>query len=309
MVVPSTKKASDFALQMSLLLKGVPRLKLGESKALPSLKILSVKSVGTFVAKNKSAQAELSRRRSILVTSRKRQEPRRKNFVPDDSFTSIDIMIMDVLAEAHKLAVLAYLGLRKQNKLVWKLPGPSNLFSGSDDDIAECSAFQFLATDGESVYRFGGSFFSTDFKEDAQSKSFQFYFVSEAVETAAQFRDLVNNLSLEQLHSQELLKSFKSNFDQRMKSLEIVVEDLRESHVTMINKQWKQHLDLLRRGDKVKAELSSEITSTRLLLLKRHKNHRLVMPKGEKVATAVADKGKVATAVADKDSSGKRRWF
>ncbi|KZV19679.1 hypothetical protein F511_34396 [Dorcoceras hygrometricum] len=59
MVVPSTKQAHAFAVQLSLLLEGVPSLKLGESKALPSLKILSVKSVNTYVAKNKSAQAEL----------------------------------------------------------------------------------------------------------------------------------------------------------------------------------------------------------------------------------------------------------
>ncbi|KZV30943.1 Pentatricopeptide repeat-containing protein isoform 1 [Dorcoceras hygrometricum] len=59
MVVPSTKQAHGFAVQLSLQLEGVPRLNLGKSKALLSLKILSVKSVDTFVAKNKSAQADL----------------------------------------------------------------------------------------------------------------------------------------------------------------------------------------------------------------------------------------------------------
>ncbi|KZV54247.1 hypothetical protein F511_19272 [Dorcoceras hygrometricum] len=48
-----------FSVQLILLLEGVPRLKLGESKALTSLKILYVKSVGTYVAKNKSTLAEL----------------------------------------------------------------------------------------------------------------------------------------------------------------------------------------------------------------------------------------------------------
>ncbi|KZV42849.1 hypothetical protein F511_13602 [Dorcoceras hygrometricum] len=53
MVTPSSKQARGFAVQLSLLLEGVPGLTLGESKALPPLKILTVKSVGTYIAKNK----------------------------------------------------------------------------------------------------------------------------------------------------------------------------------------------------------------------------------------------------------------
>ncbi|KZV17006.1 phospholipase D delta-like [Dorcoceras hygrometricum] len=59
MVIPQTKKASGFAVQISLLLEGVLDIKLAESKALPSLKILSVKSVGTYIAKKKSSPAKL----------------------------------------------------------------------------------------------------------------------------------------------------------------------------------------------------------------------------------------------------------
>ncbi|KZV16948.1 hypothetical protein F511_19734 [Dorcoceras hygrometricum] len=58
MVDPSTKQASGFAMQIRLLMEGVLGIQLGESKALPSLKILSVKSVWTYVAKNKSSPAE-----------------------------------------------------------------------------------------------------------------------------------------------------------------------------------------------------------------------------------------------------------
>ncbi|KZV54821.1 hypothetical protein F511_36448 [Dorcoceras hygrometricum] len=71
-------------------------------------------------------------------------EIRQINFVPDDSFASIGIMIMDVLAEAHKTTVLTYLGLRKHHKLTWTLPRPSNLFSGPDEDTSECSVFSSL---------------------------------------------------------------------------------------------------------------------------------------------------------------------
>ncbi|KZV39489.1 protein tipD [Dorcoceras hygrometricum] len=48
------EQSRGFVVQLSLLLEGVPGLKLGESKAFPPLKILTVKSVGTYIAKNKS---------------------------------------------------------------------------------------------------------------------------------------------------------------------------------------------------------------------------------------------------------------
>ncbi|KZV54443.1 hypothetical protein F511_09758 [Dorcoceras hygrometricum] len=90
--------------------------------------------------------------------------------------------------------------------------------------------------------------------------------VSAFARIAAQLRDLVSSISSEKLQSQELLSSFKSDFNERMKSLELSVEDLRTSHMALVNKQWRQHLDLLRRGDKLKADLSSEITAIRMML-------------------------------------------
>ncbi|KZV43440.1 hypothetical protein F511_28843 [Dorcoceras hygrometricum] len=76
-----------------------------------------------------------------------------------------------------------------------------------------------------------------------------------------------NNLRIDQLKSEELSTSFKSEFDRHIKSFELSVEDLCESNVMMVNNQWRQDLDLLRMGDKVKDDLSSELTSTRLILL------------------------------------------
>ncbi|KZV38794.1 hypothetical protein F511_19844 [Dorcoceras hygrometricum] len=48
------KASPGFAVQICVLLKGAPDLTLGESKAFPPLKILTVNIVGTYVAKNKS---------------------------------------------------------------------------------------------------------------------------------------------------------------------------------------------------------------------------------------------------------------
>ncbi|KZV36940.1 hypothetical protein F511_25765 [Dorcoceras hygrometricum] len=53
MVTPSSKQARGFAVQLSILLKGVPSLTLGESKTLPPMKFMTVKSIGTYIAKNK----------------------------------------------------------------------------------------------------------------------------------------------------------------------------------------------------------------------------------------------------------------
>ncbi|KZV39023.1 hypothetical protein F511_34454 [Dorcoceras hygrometricum] len=58
MVAPSSKQARGFTVQICILLKGAPDLDLGESKAFPPLKILTAKTVGTYVAKNKNIIAE-----------------------------------------------------------------------------------------------------------------------------------------------------------------------------------------------------------------------------------------------------------
>ncbi|KZV19150.1 hypothetical protein F511_10041 [Dorcoceras hygrometricum] len=54
MVTSSSKQARGFAVQICFLLKGAPDLTFGDSKTFPPLKILTVKTVGTYIAKNKS---------------------------------------------------------------------------------------------------------------------------------------------------------------------------------------------------------------------------------------------------------------
>ncbi|KZV20953.1 hypothetical protein F511_38129 [Dorcoceras hygrometricum] len=53
-------------------------------------------------------------------------------------------MVLDMLADVHKISFLAYLGLRRQHQLVWTLPGPSNLFSSSNEDVVQFSMFNSL---------------------------------------------------------------------------------------------------------------------------------------------------------------------
>ncbi|KZV18289.1 hypothetical protein F511_32210 [Dorcoceras hygrometricum] len=58
LVTKSSKQAKGFAAQICVLLKGATDLTLGEAKTFPPLKILTIKYVGTYVAKNKSITAE-----------------------------------------------------------------------------------------------------------------------------------------------------------------------------------------------------------------------------------------------------------
>ncbi|KZT75630.1 hypothetical protein F511_47346 [Dorcoceras hygrometricum] len=49
---------------------------------------------------------------------------------------------------------------------------------------------------------------------------------SSFAQTATQLRDLLSRINSEKLQSQEQLRSLKSDFNERMKSLELSVEDL-----------------------------------------------------------------------------------
>ncbi|KZV22014.1 hypothetical protein F511_33223 [Dorcoceras hygrometricum] len=71
MVTPASKQARGFAVQICIILKGAPDLDLGESKAFPPLKILTTKTVGTYIAKNKNITVE------EVVDELWRQLPRR----------------------------------------------------------------------------------------------------------------------------------------------------------------------------------------------------------------------------------------
>ncbi|KZV23906.1 splicing factor 3B subunit 1-like [Dorcoceras hygrometricum] len=54
MVTPATRQARGYAVQICVLLKYSPDLELGESKEFPPLKILTAKTVGKYIAKNKN---------------------------------------------------------------------------------------------------------------------------------------------------------------------------------------------------------------------------------------------------------------
>ncbi|KZV27836.1 hypothetical protein F511_39014 [Dorcoceras hygrometricum] len=77
MVDPMTKKTNGFAVQLSLILEGLSGMQLGESKALPSLKILSVKFVGIYVANNNPSTMEVLEESKQIGEAAKAKEKRK----------------------------------------------------------------------------------------------------------------------------------------------------------------------------------------------------------------------------------------
>ncbi|KZV31956.1 hypothetical protein F511_40498 [Dorcoceras hygrometricum] len=99
MVVPSIDQAQRFAVQLSLMLKGVLRLKLGESTVLPFLRILSAKYVGTNLSKDKSARAESVEEKKISGGTEKVGVTKVKRL--EEVNTSVDAFVLPVVKRAH----------------------------------------------------------------------------------------------------------------------------------------------------------------------------------------------------------------
>ncbi|KZV44648.1 splicing factor 3B subunit 1-like [Dorcoceras hygrometricum] len=68
MVTPSSNQARGFAVQNCVLLQGVPDLALCEPKPFPTLKALNVKTVGTYVSKQKGIDGN-ERDESVMATA------------------------------------------------------------------------------------------------------------------------------------------------------------------------------------------------------------------------------------------------
>ncbi|KZV58468.1 putative disease resistance protein [Dorcoceras hygrometricum] len=80
------KRANGFAAQICVLLKGHPAITLGEAETFPSLKILSKKSINTYVATNKTiARGETDEPEVAKVAIVKRKSVSKKKSAPTDT--------------------------------------------------------------------------------------------------------------------------------------------------------------------------------------------------------------------------------
>ncbi|KZV57419.1 hypothetical protein F511_04856 [Dorcoceras hygrometricum] len=122
MVTPASKQARGFTVHICILLKGAPDPEFGESKEFPPLKILTAKTVGTYVAKNKNIAVEevvdepvvkkAAPRRipapAVAMTPRapRRREPKRKLVLQKGSDDEIvDNIIHQVITETAEIEI------------------------------------------------------------------------------------------------------------------------------------------------------------------------------------------------------------
>ncbi|KZV23564.1 hypothetical protein F511_05118 [Dorcoceras hygrometricum] len=222
MVALSTKKAQGFGVQLGLLLKGVHKLPLENSTALPFLRILTTKSVGTFLAEEISDRVESVKNKKLSGGTEKVGATKVKRF--EELCTKADAFVQP--AVKSKCTTIGKAVVRPTVPIQMMRPPKRKLILLEDSD-------------------------SDDPKPMSKS---------------ARLRDFMSSIHSVKLQSQELISSSKSDCNKRMTSLEVSVEDLRQSHMSLVNKQWRKHLYFLRRGDKLKADLSLEITATRMLL-------------------------------------------
>ncbi|KZV43267.1 hypothetical protein F511_20046 [Dorcoceras hygrometricum] len=393
MVVPSTKQAQGFDVLLSLLLEGVPRLKLGESKALPSLKILSAKSVGTYVANNKSTMEELVEKNKSTgetVISNQSQKaggfpiqmtrpPKRKLILLEDSDSEdpksllkeiklSEPMVQTTMSwmKSHILEVpdAESLSLDALYRYLWAKHYPPsamtrkpiteiqwsqgihirevNWYTRSLSKMAPAdkgNKILFETPKGNPVKETSNLIFA-DLEFFVKIRDYVFVRVCDYLHISgfdqpkccSTQRSGVQNqfgaVTLSRAHD-----ILKTDFNERMKSLELSVEDLHTPHVALVNKEWRQHSDFLRRGDKLKADLSSEITSARFMLHEEaqkqsadinssiaylssqlakvvaHLKRAGDVKKGEGDSSSSSRKGESSSGDRCRDSVGKRIWF
>ncbi|KZV38164.1 splicing factor 3B subunit 1 [Dorcoceras hygrometricum] len=157
MVTPATKQARGYAVQICILLMGATDLELGESKDFSPLKILTEKTVGTYVAKNKNITVDVdeptgdepvlnnkaaSKRRPAptvgeSVTKKKRTTVGRA--APTDNNLALFTVAQDVepISTVPAVTPRASRFQAQKRKLV--------LQTGSDDEIVDSIIHQVIA--------------------------------------------------------------------------------------------------------------------------------------------------------------------
>ncbi|KZV29081.1 hypothetical protein F511_30076 [Dorcoceras hygrometricum] len=148
MVTPAMRQARGYAMQICALLKNAPDLELGESKEFPTLKILTAKTVGTYIAKNRNIYVDedepvvekpVEKKKAV---SKKRHAStvgtpavKRKRTTGKATPAATSLALVPVAQEAIPIqmisAVTPSAGKRKTPKRRLTLP------AGSDDEIVD----------------------------------------------------------------------------------------------------------------------------------------------------------------------------
>ncbi|KZT75606.1 hypothetical protein F511_47369 [Dorcoceras hygrometricum] len=89
MVDRSQRKAKGFAAQIGFLLKGIPTVNMGDGVPFPSAKILSMKTVHTYIVTNTTIDARAESEEPAMVKT-----PKTKKIT-----SSTDEMLVDIFAD------------------------------------------------------------------------------------------------------------------------------------------------------------------------------------------------------------------
>ncbi|KZV35230.1 hypothetical protein F511_43256 [Dorcoceras hygrometricum] len=149
MVTLNSKQERGYALQICILLKNAPDLELGESKEFPPLKILTAKTVGTYIAKNKNIFVDedepvvekpaekkkaVSKKRPAATVEApvvKRKRTKTERAAPEAKSLALVTVVQEAVPIQMVSAVTHHAPKRKATKRKLKLP------IGFDDEIVE----------------------------------------------------------------------------------------------------------------------------------------------------------------------------
>ncbi|KZV42326.1 dystroglycan-like [Dorcoceras hygrometricum] len=140
----TTKRAKGFAAQICVLLKGDPAVTLGEAKTFPPLKIISAKTVNTYVATNKTIDArgesdEPEVAKAAIVKKKSVSKKRSASTVIKDTYA--DLALISVAQDVVPIQVVEPISVvptERPHDQKRKAPKRKmRLSTGSDDEIVE----------------------------------------------------------------------------------------------------------------------------------------------------------------------------
>ncbi|KZV41805.1 pentatricopeptide repeat-containing protein [Dorcoceras hygrometricum] len=105
MVDKLQRKAKGFAAQIGVLLKSIPAIALGEGVPFPFAKILSMKTVNTYIATNTTIDAREEQGMVGEATEKRKSKSTNKSSSADNTHVKVDIIIEQVLEETLLLGV------------------------------------------------------------------------------------------------------------------------------------------------------------------------------------------------------------
>ncbi|KZV22378.1 splicing factor 3B subunit 1-like [Dorcoceras hygrometricum] len=160
MVTPSSKQARGFAVQICVLLQGVPDLALCEPKPFPTLKVLNIKTVGTYVAKQKGIYDGNEGDEQVMATAaevkkkpmtKKRTAPTTAEPVAKKKRTTVgrvapadkNLALVTVAQEVEPISTIPAVTLRAPRRRAPKRK--LALPEGSEDEIVDSIIHQVIA--------------------------------------------------------------------------------------------------------------------------------------------------------------------